>query len=222
MPRKQTTITKSDKPLKTKKDDIVKEEEVISDVEAVTAVDVPVEVTEDSADGVAVEGDESKDSISDLFDEAILFIETEIASLKDKETKNSGVKFLRSVAKKVKNLKHKVSKTMKQKRAPRKSTNNANSGFLKPVGISKELAKFGGWNPTEEISRVSVTKSVCAYIKDNNLQNPVDRRQILPDAKLAKLLNYDAKKESVPLTYYKIQSHLKPHFIPKAKPIPVA
>lgn len=214
MPRK--TNTKVDKKP-------IKEEEIISDIETVPVAvpDVPDVADETVVADVAVDAspEENKDSIVALFDEAISFIDNEIASMKDKEGKPSGIKFLRSVSKRVKNLKQKVSKTMKHKKVARKNTNNANSGFLKPVGISKELAKFGGWNPAEEISRVSVTKSVCAYIKDNNLQNPVDRRQILPDAKLAKLLNYDAKKDTTPLTYYKIQSHLKPHFISKGKTV---
>jgi upstream activation factor subunit UAF30 len=88
---------------------------------------------------------------------------------------------------------------------------NTNSGFLKKVPISKEMAKFTGWDSSELKSRVDVTKSLCNYIRENNLQNPKDRRQILPDVKLTKLLNI--KKGDPPLTYYRIQSCIKPHFI---------
>ena len=79
--------------------------------------------------------------------------------------------------------------------------------------ISKEMAKFTGWNPTELKSRVDVTKYICKYIRDNNLQNPDDRRQIVADPKLSKLLEYDSKKEEKPLTYYRIQTFMKKHFI---------
>ena len=74
------------------------------------------------------------------------------------------------------------------------------------------MAKFTGWNVDEPKSRVDITKYICSYIKDNNLQNPEDRRQILADSKLSKLLRYDPKKETEPLTYFRIQSCLKSHF----------
>jgi chromatin remodeling complex protein RSC6 len=75
------------------------------------------------------------------------------------------------------------------------------------------MAKFTGWNADELKSRVDVTKYLCNYIKEKNLQNPKDRRQIIADTKLAKLLDYDNKKDTQPLTYFLIQSHLKKHFI---------
>jgi upstream activation factor subunit UAF30 len=92
---------------------------------------------------------------------------------------------------------------------PKKRT-NVNSGFLKQVSISKEMAKFIGCDAGELKSRVDVTKAICAYIKGNNLQNPKDRREILPDSKLKKLLRIEKGEE--PLTYYRVQSKLKPHF----------
>ncbi len=156
----------------------------------------------------------TKDIVIKSFEDLIAQVEAEITSLREGDTKSKGVKFLRTVNKKIKQLKLHASKVMKQKKGSsnRKNTNN-NSGFLKPVKISKEMAKFTGWNADEPQSRVDVTKFICNYIKENNLQNPVDKRQILADSKLAKLLRYDSKKEELPLTYYRIQTHLKPHFI---------
>ena len=90
--------------------------------------------------------------------------------------------------------------------------NNTNSGFLKPVSISKEMSTFAGWKPDELHSRVDVTKYICNYIKENNLQNPDDKRQITPDAKLKKLLNYTVKDGEPPLKYYSLQTYLKQHF----------
>jgi chromatin remodeling complex protein RSC6 len=86
------------------------------------------------------------------------------------------------------------------------------SGFMKPVKISKEMAKFTGWDGRELKSRVDVTKYLCNYIKNNDLQNEADRRQIKPDKKLAKLLNYDEKKDGCPLTYFYLQKKMQPHF----------
>lgn len=217
MPRKQQTTTKSvdesvstttakkskseSKVAPSKKVAVPAAEDTISDVEASSELEGTGAV------------ENSKDLINISFDEIVSFIEAEVAGLKASQTKTTGVKFLRSIVKKVKLLKNKVSKTMKQKRVTRKTSTNTNSGFLKPVHISKELAKFGGWKPEEQISRVSVTKNICKYIKDHDLQNPTDRRQIVPDSKLSKLLNYDASKEDKPLTYYGIQTHLKNHFV---------
>jgi upstream activation factor subunit UAF30 len=94
---------------------------------------------------------------------------------------------------------------------------NTTSGFMKQVPISKEMAKFANWDPSQLRSRVEVTKFICDYVKQHNLQNPQDRRQILPDDKLSKLLNYDAKKSDKPLTYYYLQRVIQPHFNGVAK-----
>ena len=83
------------------------------------------------------------------------------------------------------------------------------------------MAKFTGWDKDELRSRVDVTKFLCQYIRENNLQNPKDKRQILADSKLQKLLKYDPKKESDPLTYFKLQSSLKPHFVKTELPATV-
>lgn len=143
-------------------------------------------------------------------------VEQEVARLRDASGKAKGVKFLRVIGKRLKNLRTHALRVMKQKKTSQRKKTMTNSGFLKPVRISKELAKFTGWNEEELRSRVDVTKYICNYIKEHNLQNPSDRRQIKidEDAKLKKLLNYDAKKEKTPLTYYTLQSHLKSHFTP--------
>jgi hypothetical protein len=127
--------------------------------------------------------------------------------------KSVDVKFLRSLKKNLTSLKAKSVRVLKQKRSTRKASSNTNSGFLKPVEISEKMAKFTGWSSSEPRSRVDVTKHICKYIKDNNLQNPQDRREIIPDKTLCKLLDFDPKKDDKPLTYYRIQSYIKPHFI---------
>ena len=116
---------------------------------------------------------------------------------------------------KLKTLKNQVSR-IKQRSSSKTisiNTTNTNSGFLKPVQISSDMAKFTGWDPNELKSRVQVTKYLCNYIRENNLQNPNDKRQIIPDNKLSKLIKYDSKKETEPLRYYSLQRFLKPHFM---------
>ena len=155
----------------------------------------------------------NKESVIKSFDDIISSIEAEIESLREGDNKTKGVKFLRTITKRLKILKNHSSKIIKQKKTNAKKNTNNNSGFLKPVKISKEMAKFTGWNIDEPKSRVDVTKFLCQYIRENELQNPKDRRQIIADTKLSKLLKYDTKKETEPLTYYKVQTCLKPHFL---------
>jgi chromatin remodeling complex protein RSC6 len=233
MPRKNSsTTTKSEKPVvekadkskKSKKDVVVevpKEELIEEDISDVEAAAVDAIVDSSAVDGADIEGSDSKntsESVVDSFDEIIKLIDDEIETLRTSQSKSTGVKFLRSLNKRLKTLKSKTTKAIKQRKTTRKPTTNTNSGFLKPVQISKEMAKFTGWDPALSRSRVDVTKHICKYIKDNDLQNPKDRREILADDKLKKLLAYDPKKDDKPLTYYKIQSYLKPHFtaLPKA------
>ncbi len=54
----------------------------------------------------------------------------------------------------------------------------SNSGFMKPLQMSTELAE---WMGCSLASRTEVVKRLWAYIKANNLQNPADRREILLD-----------------------------------------
>lgn len=145
-----------------------------------------------------------------LFDETVELVEQEIQNIRENPKTTKGVKFLRSLNKRLKNLRTRTYKVMKCKK--KKGHNTKNSGFLKPVNISEDMAKFTGWDTKDLRSRVEVTKYICNYIKEHDLQNPEDRRQIRPDSKLQKLLGYNPKKEKKPLMYYSLQTHLKKHF----------
>ena len=152
----------------------------------------------------------SRDSVLEEFDSLLSVLDAEIEVLR-KTPKCGGVKFLRTVVKQVKLIRANSARVMKKKTKTERK-NPSNSGFLKPVNISSEMAKFTGWNPTEPRSRVEVTKYICDYIKENNLQNPDDRRQIRPDPKLQKLLGLKGKEDHG-LKYYSLQTHLKRHFV---------
>ena len=155
----------------------------------------------------------TRESVLKEFDDLVTLIETEINRLRDNDAKSKGVKFLRVINKRVKTLKTHSLRVSKQRQTTRR--NNTNSGFLKPVQISKELATFTGWNQNEPRSRVDVTKFICNYIKTRNLQDPEDRRKIRveDDQNLKKLLKFDSKDKK-PLTYYSLQTYLKNHFVP--------
>ena len=89
----------------------------------------------------------------------------------------------------------------KPKRAP--------SGFAKPTKISNELCDFLQQTYGTEMARTEVTKHLTKYIKAHNLQDQKDKRTILPDSKLRKLLKLP-KGEQV--TYFNLQKWMKPHF----------
>lgn len=152
----------------------------------------------------------SKTSVSDDFTAIVKRVSDEIERLSTSE-KTRGVKFLKSLNKSLKVLHNDTLKVMKVKKSSSKK--NVTSGFLKPINISGEMAAFTGWDPKQLYSRVSVTQHICEYIKKNNLFNPEDKRQIKCDAKLKALLRYDAASASEPLTYFRLQQYLKPHFI---------
>ena len=63
------------------------------------------------------------------------------------------------------------------------------SKFMQPMKISDELAAVVGKGP---MPRTEVTKKIWAYIKKHKRQNPENKRNIMPDEKLAKVLG---KKE---------------------------
>ena len=65
---------------------------------------------------------------------------------------------------------------MAKKKAPSK--------FMAPLKVSKDLAEVVGKGP---MPRTQVTKKLWAYIKRKNLQDPKNRRNINPDAALAKV-----------------------------------
>jgi upstream activation factor subunit UAF30 len=65
------------------------------------------------------------------------------------------------------------------------SAEKAVGGFSKPCQLSPPLAEFVS---CDVLPRTEVAKRVWAYIKANDLQNPKDRREILCDATLEKVL----------------------------------
>ena len=66
----------------------------------------------------------------------------------------------------------------------------APSKFMKPMKLTDELTAVVGKGP---MPRTQVTKKLWAYIKKHDCQNPENRRNIVPDEKLAKV--FGGKKE---------------------------
>lgn len=118
----------------------------------------------------------------------------------------------KELLKRVKQFKSDIVKILKLRNLTEKKERDiSNSGFMKPVGVSDRMRVFLELKPDEVTRRLDITKRLCEYIKVNDLQDPRDRRNIIPDKVLRDLLNMT---ETDPhLTYYSIQQKLKDHII---------
>ena len=121
---------------------------------------------------------------------------------------------LASVTSQVRAVQKRADREIKQankaaRKSKRKSGNRAPSGFVKPTRISQELAKFLHKPKGTEMARTDVTREINSYIREHKLQDPSNRRRILPDSKLKKLLKL---KDSDELTYFNLQRYMSHHF----------
>lgn len=101
--------------------------------------------------------------------------------------------------------------TKKMASKKKKGTKKTLSGFAVASPITPVLADFLGLKPDEMIPRTETTSKVIAYVKANNLQNPANKKQIIPDAKLGAVL----QNGSEVVTFFNLQTFLKKHFLPK-------
>ena len=112
------------------------------------------------------------------------------------------------IAKEKKEL-SKLTKKSKRKDDPDKKKRDP-TGFAKPSEMTPDLCKFLGVPNNTKMARTDVTKTICNYFKEKNLQNPANRREIKPDDKITKLLKL---KKDDQLTYFNLQKFIASHFI---------
>lgn len=130
------------------------------------------------------------------------------------KTLHSNLKILqKEVLREKKESKKKESK-IKKKSDKKKSP----SGFAKPTPITNDLSNFLNIPNGEEIARTDVTSKVIAYVKLHNLQNPENKKQIIPDDNLGKIL----QSGSDVVTFFNLQTYLKKHFLPPVQVTAVA
>lgn len=79
------------------------------------------------------------------------------------------------------------------------------SAFMRPVQVSEALAEIVGHGP---MPRTEVTKKLWDYIKKHKLQAKDNKRNINPDAKLAKVFGSSASIDMFKMTS-KVSKHLK-------------
>lgn len=149
------------------------------------------------------DGEESSTETSTLNDNAILVLVEKITSLasliKDIQTS------IKPVVKEHDKLRKIVDRIQKKRENARKSP----SGFAKPNKISNELCDFIGVPHGTEKSRTEITRCINAYVKEHNLNKPSNRRIILPDEKLKKILKTTNDEE---VTFFILQRLISHHF----------
>lgn len=140
-----------------------------------------------------------------------------------------------------------ASKKTKKKKGPRDFTKPRRAtGFAEPVIVSDELYNFlvntkatmkdPSFVPTSQeedsnwpripvvkgtpVARTDVTSHISKYIREHNLQNPEERREIVPDTTLRKVFSEPtetSKRDSSKLvyTYLQLQRYVNHHFAKK-------
>jgi hypothetical protein len=132
-----------------------------------------------------------------------------------------------------------ASKKQKKRKAPRDySKPKRPTGFAEPVVVSDELYTFLTKNKAtmkdpafvpkskEEdeawprisiktgvpVARTDVTSFISRYIKENNLQNPEAKREIIPDATLKRIFANPNEPAPKTYSYLQLQRYLSHHF----------
>lgn len=95
-------------------------------------------------------------------------------------------------------------KDAKPKDAKAKDTTAApkTGGIFAPIQPSADLGAIVG---NDKLPRSEVISKVWAYIKENDLQNPENKREIVADEKLKKIFGKDK------VTMFEMNKHLASH-----------
>lgn len=111
----------------------------------------------------------------------------------------------------------KMRKAVEKTERKRANARTNPNGFAKPTPITDELCHFLNVPVGSVMSRTQTTRAINAYIKEKNLNKPENKRIILPDPALRKLLNV---KDGEEISFFSLQKFLSPLF--KKNPAPVA
>jgi len=153
------------------------------------------------ADASEAPAEETTDHIGKQFEGIIQTLSTFRQSITALQTQIRGLE--KSVRKEMKTLQKEAAKN-------RNKGNRRPSGFAKPSKVSSELCAFMKKDVGTEIARTEVTQYLIQYIKDNGLQFAGNKKIIMPDATLKKLLNV---KDGEEVTYFNLQRLMNRHFV---------
>jgi len=173
--------------------------EEVTEVAASPAIAAVPDFTQVDATEAPVE--ESTDHIGKQFEGIIQTLGTFRQSITALQTQIRGLE--KSVRKEMKTLHKEAAKN-------RNKGNRRPSGFAKPSKVSGELCTFMKKDAGTEIARTEVTQYLIQYIKDNGLQFAGNKKIILPDITLKKLLDV---KDGEEVTYFNLQRLMNRHFI---------
>ena len=127
----------------------------------------------------------------------------------------SALEIIRTLVTNVNNLEKRINRDSKvvakkmRGKVRRTGENKVISGFSKPGPVSDELRAFLKIGKEDLIARTQVTKAITKYCQEHDLQNQKDKRIILADKTLQKLLRIGKNDE---LTYFNLQKYMKVHF----------
>jgi upstream activation factor subunit UAF30 len=152
----------------------------------------------------------SSDAILTAFDAKIQQVSSILNSLK-----NDSKSLRKEIVSNKKAFEKLEKKSAKKKRAAPvegEEVKPRNSGFMRPVKISDELASFLGKTTGTVMGRQDANDEIRKYVALHNLKETEKGkgRNINPDAKLSSLLKLPAGEQ---LTYFNLQKYMKPHFI---------
>ncbi len=94
---------------------------------------------------------------------------------------------------------------MAKKKKKAKSKRKPSAAFMAPLRPSDDFGAIVGSKP---LPRTQAVKKLWAYIKKNKLQDKKNKRQINPDAKLAKVFG-----TSKSVNMFAMMKYLKKHLI---------
>ena len=151
---------------------------------------------------------ENREKTDELLKSLISVVQDRIAS--DKNLLSSLRELNRQVTRERKEVGKIVKKLNKGQRKKRRGGNKSPGGFTKPAPLSSQMCTFLEVTEGTELPRTEVTRRVNAYVKNNDLQNPENKKQILADEKLKSLLYL---KDDDELTYFNLQRFMKVHFL---------
>ena len=157
----------------------------------------PVDFTQVDAE---VAAPEEPDQISLQFDGIVQTLATFRQSITALQTQIRGLE--KCVRKEIRTLRKEATKN-------RNKGNRKPSGFAKPSKVSDELCMFMKKEKGTEIARTEVTQFLIKYINDNSLQFAENKKVIIPDETLKKLLGV---KDGEEVTYFNLQKYMNKHF----------
>ena len=174
---------------------------------APAATVTPVSLTPAKTEDSVVSGDASGAEVAPVKDNAVSVIIEKVNNL------FASFKEVQNLLKVLSKDYEKQQKIIEKAQKKRQNAKNSPSGFAKPNKISDELCDFIGVPHGTEKSRTDITRFINSYVKEHNLNKPENKRFILPDDKLKKILNVGDKED---INYFILQKLISHHFPPSA------